>query len=375
MKTTIANRYALSVAAAGALFAGCGNSQLPTGISGPTSQAPAAKSASFVYLAQCCRQLFSNYGNITLYDLELAGVARTITKGVSNPSFITVDRAGRVYMISYDYRGGVTEYDAGSERPSRRIKLTDASTAATDGSDNLYAAVCPLCYEYQSGKGSIDVYTAGTTTLVRTINEGIVAPAALAFDTDGNLYVLNRNGSKTAVNVYAPGSSKPHRKLPQGLTDPFAIALDPSNNLFVMRNGYSSPASVVEYKAGSNEILRTITRGISSPQAMTFDSSGTLYVSNTPYPSQGWVSVYAPGASTPSYRITSGMHDPQLLAIDGKGNLYVGNDYYAVALDRPDTSSSDSGSVCVYPPKGKRPLRCLQNEPYSYPYSLAVKPH
>ena len=32
--------------------------------------------------------IFSNHGNITLYDLGLTGVARTITKGVSNPVFI-----------------------------------------------------------------------------------------------------------------------------------------------------------------------------------------------------------------------------------------------------------------------------------------------
>ena len=111
-----------------------------------------------------------------------------------------------------------------------------------------------------------------------------------------------------------------------------------------------------------------------SAQAIAVDGSGTLYVSNTPYPSQGWVSVYTPGASAPTYQITSGMHDPQLLTVDGEGNLYVGNDDYAIALDRPETSSGESGSLCVYAPKAKKPLRCVANEQYSYPYSLAVKP-
>jgi sugar lactone lactonase YvrE len=378
MKTTIVNRYALSVAAAGAVLVGCGRSQLPAGVPVPMFQAPAAhteaqRPESFLYLAQCCQQIFSNHGNITLYDLGLAKVARTITKGVSNPSFVTVDRAGRLYMISWDYLRGVTEYDAGSERPSRGIKLSYAWAAATDGSNNLYAAACPSCHPYGSGNGSIDVYEAGTTKLLRSIKDGIDAPTSLALDTAGNLYVLNNDDSKTEVVVYAPGSSKPLRTLPEGLTSPFAIALDPSNNLFVMRNGYSSSPSIVEYKPGSNKILRKITKGLSSPQAMTLDGSGTLYVSNTPFPSPGWVSVYAPGASAPSYRITSGMYDPQLLRVDGEGNLYVGNDDYGVALDRPDVSSGDSGSLCVYAPKAKAPQRCVPTQQYSFPYALAIR--
>lgn len=374
MKIVSPRSLALIVAS---VLAGCATSQIPGPgpLLVPSANGEAPKPASFLYLAQCCGGLFSNHGAITLYDLGLTGISRTITKGVLDPRFITVDRAGRIYVTSYDYLRGVTEYDAGSERPSRRIELPNAWAAATDVSNNLYAAACPMCHEYEQGKGSIDVYQAGTTKLLRSIQKGIDTPSALVLDTMGNLYVLNQDGAKTAVLVYAPGSSIPARKLAQGPTEAFAIALDSSNNLFVMRNGYSSsPPSIVEYQAGSNKVVRTITKGLASPQAMTFDGSGTLYVSNTPYPSQGWVSVYAPGASTPGYRIKSGMHDPQLLAVDAKGNLYVGNDYYAVALDHPDSSSSTSGSVCAYAPKARKPMRCDQNSPYSYPYSLAVNP-
>jgi sugar lactone lactonase YvrE len=197
---------------------------------------------------------------------------------------------------------------------------------------------------------------------------------SLAFDTDGNLYVFNGDGNDTAVLVYAPGSSKPLRSLPQGYTDISAIALDTSNNLFVIRSPLSGQASIIEYKADSNKIVRTITKGIQSPQAIALDSSGKLYVANTPFPSAGWVSVYAPGSSTPSYRITSGMDDPQLLAIDSDGNLNVGNDDYGVALARRDVSSGENGSVCAYAPNGKKPLRCVVTEQWSFPYSLAVTP-
>jgi DNA-binding beta-propeller fold protein YncE len=320
-------------------------SQPPIGAPGALPQAPAsavriAHTAWFVYMAQCCRQEFSNRGNITVYDLQLSKVALSINKGVSNPAFITVDRAGRVYMLSWlDYDQGVVEYDAGSKRPSRRIELPYASVATTDGSNNLYAAVCPSCHAYVTGKGSINEYEAGTTKLLRSITDGIHAPIALAFDTNGNLYALDYSGSEDAALVYAPGSNKPLRSIPQGFTTIGAIALDPSNHLFVIHSPISGAASIVEYKAASNKILRTITNGIESPQAMALDSSGTLYVSNTPFPSNGWVSVYRPGSSAPSYRITSQMNDPQLLAIDHEGNLYVGNDYYAVAAFRTSNTA------------------------------------
>jgi len=367
-------RLALSIGAA-ALFGGCGGFQESIGV----PQAPAAVRAahappSFVYLAQCCQPQFSNKGNVTLYDLGLGKVARTITKGISNPWTITVDRSGRLYVVGFGYTQGLIEYDAGSDRPSRRIKLSYAWAAATDASNDLYAASCPECHEYVTGKGFVNVYAAGTTNLLRSIKDGINSPMSLVLDTDGNLYVFNGNGSHTAVLVYARGSSKLLRSLPQGYTDISAIALDRSNNLFVIRSPVSGQATVVEYKADSNKVVRTISKGIRSPQALALDSSGNLYVANTPFPSAGWVSVYSPGSSTPSYRITSGMDDPQLLAIDGDGNLYVGNDDYAVALVRPGVSSGDNGSVCTYSANSKKPLRCIATQQWSFPYSLAVTP-
>lgn len=369
-------RRVMSMGIAAVLLAGCGGSQLSTGEPAASPQVASAyhrhNAPSFLYLGECCRHV--NNGSITLYDLGLTGVARTITKGVSTPFSITVDGAGRLYAInSLDDRRGVVEYDPGVESPSRRIRQRNAWTAATDGSDDLYVASCPACHPYGSGKGAVDVYEGGTTTLLRSIEDGIESPVSLAFDTDGNLYVLNFAPNTTSVIVYAPGSSKPLRRLALGSAGPAAMALDASNDLFVMRYPNGSAPNVVEYEAGSDKVLRIITKGISSPQAIAIDDSGTLYVSNTPFPSRGWVSVYSPGALAPNYRITSHMHDPQLLTVDADGNLYVGNDYYAVALDGRQTRYRVRGSLCVYAPSTKMPLRCVPNDRYSYPYSLAVQ--
>jgi len=374
---TIAPRYL--VLAAVPLLAACATQIPGMGPNVPQSvNADARLTAPFLYVAECCEQEFTNgAGTITLYDPGLSRVARTIKKGVANPWFITVDKTGRTYMVSFDDSpgGGVTEYDVGSMRPSRHIKLQYAWATATDESNNLYVASCPTCYPYIRGNGSIKVYEAGTTRLLRSITKGIEEPTSLAFDTRRNLYTVSFDQNTTNVVVFAPGSSTPLRTLSQGYSYPTAIAFDSSNDLFVMRSPNGSSSSVVEYKADSDRIVRTITEGLLSPQAIAVDSSGTLYVANTPFPSAGWVSVYPQGAHRPSYRITSGMYDPQLVAVDRDGNLYVGNDDYGGGpLAHPDVSSGFGGSVCAYATHAKTPLRCITTPQYSSVYSLAIKP-
>lgn len=288
---------------------------------------------------------FFNQDVVTVYDLALTGVARTITKGVDEPDYVTVDRSGRLYYIDW-FGSGVIEYDRGSENPSRRINLRGAWAAANDSSNNLYVAACPACVPYQTGRASVNVYKAGTTTLLRSITKGINAPVAVVVDTDDNLYVAGGSYAHPAVTVYAPGSSKPLRTLTKGLTSPAEVALDPSNDVFVLNN--SSSPSIVEYEAASTKVLRTITNGLSSPQAIAVDDSGTLYAANTPAESSGWISVYESGASNPSYEIKSGVDDPMLITVDSENNLYVANNAYS------------AGTVCVFTSKARRPLRCVQ---------------
>ncbi|MFY9738290.1 MAG: hypothetical protein WAK11_04470 [Candidatus Cybelea sp.] len=248
-------------ALAAATLAGCAAAQAPNQVPPlvpQTTNRDNHESASYVYAAECCR--FASFGgNITLYEPALAGVARTITKGVGEADFITVDRSGRLSAIDRFYSGTVTEWDRGSLSPSRHFQLKGAWAAATDDADNLYVALCPSCLPYGTGKGSVVVYRAGTTKVLRAITDGTEIPLSLAFDTDGNLYVANSVYPHPDVSVYAPGSSQPLRKLRRRLNSPLAIALDPSNDLFVLNNPGSSSKSLVEYQAGSDKILRRIT--------------------------------------------------------------------------------------------------------------------
>jgi sugar lactone lactonase YvrE len=355
--------YAWAVAAA--LLVGCATAPSPNPAPPllPAAGSAAHTLASYVFVSECC-----GGGSITLYNLGLAGVAERITKGAAYPGLITVDRSGRLYdIVDQYYDGAVTEYDRGSVIPSRQIENDDAWALATDSANNLYVASCPSCIEYRShsGNGSVDVYKAGTTKLVRTITKRIDQPISLAVDTNDDLFVVNGSSPHPAVTVYAPGSSKPLRRITQGVTGPAGIALDASNDLFVMNDRPSGSPTVVEYEAGSGKVLRTITTGIQSPQAIAVDNSETLYVANdSGGVGRGTISVYPPGASTPSYQVERGVDYPGALTVDGQNNLYVANVGYNSPIIRH--------AVCVYAPNTKKPLRCVRaRRRYESPKSLA----
>jgi DNA-binding beta-propeller fold protein YncE len=354
-------------AVAAALLVGCATapSANPAPPLLPVAGSAAHTLASYVFVSECC-----GHGSITLYNLGLTGVAEQITKGGAYPGVITVDRSGRLYdIIDQIYDGSVTEYDRGSDTPSRHIEKDYARAVAADSANNLYVASCPSCIEYHShsGDGSVDVYKAGTTKLVRTITKGIDQPISLAVDTNDDLYVLNPSYPHPTVTVYAPGSGKPLRKLTQGLSGVAVVALDPSNNVFVMNGSGYGNQSIVEYQAASDKLLRTITSGIQSPKAIALDGSGTLYVANdSGGVGRGMISVYPPGASTPSYQIESGVDYPSALTVDDKDELYVANVGYSSPIH-------DRHAVCVYAPNTKKPLRCVRGRrKYDLPTSLAT---
>jgi len=366
---TIAGLRASALSTALVLLPGCGALQAPTGLPSSASQAPSAaqrstSTGSYLYVGGCCPVL--SHGGITVYDAGLGGVDRRISRDANSAYNIAFDKTGRLYIV--DWWGEVVEFDPGSRRRSRRLELFGAWAVALDSANNLYADVCPSCVPtlHRSGgppPDEINVYQAGTAKLLRSITQGVHTPRALAFDSAGNLYVVNQNGKKPSVTVYASGSGSILRKMTERLVYPAAIAIDRADDVFVMNRH----PSIVEYAPHSTKILRRITNSISSPQAIALDASGTLYVANSgTYPDPGWISVYAPGSAKPEYKITQGINDPIALVFDSDGNLYVASDHYGAPGSR--------GHVSVYAPNAQTPFASVRADKYGNPISLAVGP-
>ena len=103
---------------------------------------------------------------------------------------------------------------------------------------------------------------------------GAFSPAASGGATVGaNLYVASSRNS--TVTLYALGSKSVIRTISQGLAAPANLAVDGSGNLFVANRVGDT---ITIYARGSNQLLRTISEGISSPNGLAFDRSGNLYV-------------------------------------------------------------------------------------------------
>ncbi len=80
------------------------------------------------------------------------------------------------------------------------------------------------------------------TTPSATLN-GLDSPTSLAFDSRGNLYVVDQgqNGNGTTVSMFNPGANTPGATL-TGLNYPQGLAFDGSGNLYVVNRGNNTVA-------------------------------------------------------------------------------------------------------------------------------------
>lgn len=227
----------------------------------------------------------------------------------------------------------VTVYAPGSSTVLRKIAGLEPAALAFDSSGNLYVA-------NDSGKGNVAVFAPRATVPARSITQKVSKPRTLAVDSSDNLYVANGYFS---VGVYGPGSSTLLRTLKSFY--PISISFDAKENVYVGRTSgpYGGVGSrVVVFAHGNSKVVRTIATGVSDPQSLAVDAGGTLYVADT---NLNAVAVYAKGATKPQREIKSGLSGPAALWIDASGNLYVANNV--------------SSTVTVYAPGASKPLRTI----------------
>lgn len=308
----------------------------------------------------------ANGGNstVTVYKPRSNEPQRSITQGVFNLFAIAFDRVGDLYVLNGCNRypghrnGTVSVYGPGAKSVLRTItnRITCPFAMALDAAGNLYVAnEKPTCSgAVCSSTYNALVYAAGSTSLIRTISQGISTPLALAFDSMGNLYVANGGYRRNpgSVTVYASGSSSMLRTITNGIAYPKLLAFDNGGNLYVTNGGYSPGITV--YAPGSDSVLRSIpTEYAGYAQALAFDRAGNLYVAASygSLPQKCFsVAVYASGSASLLRSISQGLCVPRGLALDDAGNLYVGN------LVPTGTSSSRS-NVLVYAPGSTSVLR------------------
>jgi hypothetical protein len=169
-----------------------------------------------------------------------------------------------------------------------------------------------------SNLNSVTLYVSGQSAPLATIQNGILNPQALVFDTGGNLFVANQAGG---VSQYAPPYNQAPNTITNGVNHPQALALDNRGNLFVANGNGSNTVTVYSapYGGGPSQV---ISANVDDPVSLALDSNGNLFVLNA---AANTVTEYAPPYSSASATIAKGLNAPNSLALDPRGNLFVAN--------------------------------------------------
>jgi hypothetical protein len=130
--------------------------------------------------------------------------------------------------------------------------------------------------------------------LAARITSGISAPAGLAVDRTGKLFVSNTLNN--TVTEYDQGGSSPIKTFSQELLGPVDVVVDNGGTLYVA-NFYSYRHSIVEFRAGSETPSLAIRNPCScTPMGLALDAQENLYVSYLGAYQQTFVYKYAKGS-------------------------------------------------------------------------------
>jgi sugar lactone lactonase YvrE len=192
------------------------------------------------------------------------------------------------------------------------------------------------------------VYGGGRTHFLYEITQGIATVRALAFDSQGNLYVDNQ--SPSCIVVYAAGSKKHLYTINNNYDGIAGIAIDAEDHLYV-----PYPQGVFVYAPRSRKVSRKIRGFTSTPGDVAIDGRGRLYVVDGSF-----IREYASG-SDKLIRTMKGPNRSEFfyIAVDGSDNVY-GINY---------VEGASSATVLMYGPTGSSPKETITK---SSPISLAL---
>ena len=125
--------------------------------------------------------------------------------------------------------------------------VPDPPTSSSQNLTNGFTRDVPPTNLYVANTlaNTVTVYSTSTGERLRTISQGVTTPKALAFDSLGNLYVLNRHkGTPFAdnnVSVYKPGGTSPSRVITKKICHPSTLSIGSDNKVYVGNGCLKSP--------------------------------------------------------------------------------------------------------------------------------------
>jgi DNA-binding beta-propeller fold protein YncE len=199
-------------------------------------------------------------------------------KNINFPTGMVFDSAGNLYVAinSGNNTNGTIEKYSSSGAPLGTIvsagTLNQPQGLAMDKSGNLYVA--------NNGANSVVEYSS-SGTLIRTIT-GLNKPTGLTFDSSGNkLYVAN-SGANTILQMNPDGTGQVTWAGSSLVSTPEAIAFGSDGFLYVANNigGGANSDFIEKITAQNTGIQYAKGAGVNNPIGIAFDSGGNLYVAN-----------------------------------------------------------------------------------------------
>ena len=151
---------------------------------------------------------------------------------------------------------------------------------------------------------------------------GLVDPLDVAFDTAGNLFVVDydRAGLLGDAVIYKIAPNGARSVFASGLSYPSYLAVDTAGNLFVADYNHGI---IYKYKpTGSRAIFAA---GLYHPVGMAFNSAGELYVADNNGGNivQGHIYAYKPNGSRTIFASLDAADRPADLTFDSLGSVFV----------------------------------------------------
>ena len=151
---------------------------------------------------------------------------------------------------------------------------------------------------------------------------GLIDPGDLAFDSAGNLFVVDHDSSGKGgeATVYKITPNGVRTTFASGLSYPASIAVDQAGNLFV--TDYDR-GIIYEYKPiGKRAVFAS---ELNHPVGLAFNSAGNLFVADNSIGNiyQGRIYEYKSSGSRGTFAVLDPSDRPADLAFDSMGNLLM----------------------------------------------------
>lgn len=178
-----------------------------------------------------------------------------------------------------------------------------------------------VMYVANAGNNTVRRFDLATAADLGVFATGLNIPKALAFDSEGNLFVSNLGDNTIAKitpsgakSVFASKTNDPFLAGPEGL------AFDSAGNLYVA-NGDSA---VIERFTAAGGVGEVFGQGnMQSPVDLAFDREGNLFVAD--YQTSQILKFQPDGLGPFMFANSAAPFDPRALAFDRAGNLFVAN--------------------------------------------------